>query len=299
MLKDYVCPDCGLCIGDGSTSCIRCGCPMPQVREGKKTSVKLPYTEWAGHNDVKSAPKDKYGNPNGTNYDLLRDGSMKGYKILLINLCPDWDVCGKRVSYENPIRALNNKGFEVIYTSSFPEDLDNATHDVCQLWLISGNRQTITPDQIDQVIRFYERGKGLYLWADNDPFYADVNPIIGRMFCSSMSGDYKGDRVLGVQGKTGGTGIVRGHLISTGIANFYEGITISNVFLNQSLKPLVYSSDGKVVTAYSDADGKRVLIDGGFTRLCTNWDSAGTDRYVVNAAGWLGNFERFGWRIPR
>ena len=26
--------------------------------------------------------------------DLLRDGSMKGYKILLINLCPSWDACG-------------------------------------------------------------------------------------------------------------------------------------------------------------------------------------------------------------
>ena len=79
MLNDYVCPDCGLVIRDGSTSCIRCGCPMQQVKAGKKTPVKLPYTEWAGHNDVRSAPKDKYGNPNGTNYDLLRDGSMKGY----------------------------------------------------------------------------------------------------------------------------------------------------------------------------------------------------------------------------
>ena len=69
--------------------------------------------------------------------------------------------------------------------------------------------------------------------------------------------------------------------------------------MTQKLKPLMYSSDGKVVAAYSDADKKRVLIDGGFTRLCNKWDSAGTDRYVVNAAGWLGNFERFGWRIPK
>lgn len=299
MLNDYVCPDCGLVIRDGSTSCIRCGCPMQQVKAGKKTPVKLPYTEWAGHNDVRSAPKDKYGNPNGTNYDLLRDGSMKGYKILLINLCPDWDTCGKRANYENPIRALTNKGFEVIYTTSFPPDLASATQDVCQLWLISGNRQNITPDQVDQVIRFYNSGKGLYLWADNDPFFADVNPVIRKLFSTSMSGNYKGDRVLGVQKNAYDVGIVAGHLISTGIANFYEGITISNVAMTQKLKPLMYSSDGKVVAAYSDADKKRVLIDGGFTRLCNKWDSAGTDRYVVNAAGWLGNFERFGWRIPK
>lgn len=298
MLKNYICPDCGMVVGDGSTSCIRCGCPMPQIKEGRKTKIKLPYTQWAGHNDVKSAPKDKYGNPNGTNYDLLRDGSMKGYKILIINLCPEWDTCGQRENYDNPIKALENKGFEVIYRDEFPSDFVRIAAGLCQVWLISGNARTITDDQIRQIKAFYNQGKGVYLWADNDPFYADVNPIIKDLFGSTMFGDYIGEQVIGVQKHIKDVGIVAGHLISTGISNFYEGVTISNVAMTQYLKPLVYSSDKKVVTAYSDVDGKRLLIDGGFTRLCVDWDSAGTDRYVVNAAGWLGNFEKFGWRIP-
>ena len=41
--------------------------------------------------------------------------------------------------------------------------------------------------------------------------------------------------------------------------------------------------------------GRRALVDGGFTRLYHKWDSAGTDRYVVNAAAWLANIERFGY----
>lgn len=298
MLKNYICPDCGMVVGDGSTSCIRCGCPMPQIKEGRKTKIKLPYTQWAGHNDVKSAPKDKYGNPNGTNYDLLRDGSMKGYKILIINLCPEWDTCGQRENYDNPIKALENKGFEVIYRDEFPADFARIAAGLCQIWLISGNIRTITDEQIRQIKAFYNQGKGVYLWADNDPFYADVNPIIKDLFGSTMSGNYIGEQVIGVQKHIKDVGIVAGHLISTGISNFYEGVTISNVAMTQYLKPLVYSSDKKVVTAYSDVDGKRLLIDGGFTRLCVDWDSAGTDRYVVNAAGWLGNFEKFGWRIP-
>lgn len=298
MLKNYICPDCGMVVGDGSTSCIRCGCPMPQIKEGRKTKIKLPYTQWAGHNDVKSAPKDKYGNPNGTNYDLLRDGSMKGYKILIINLCPEWDTCGQRENYDNPIKALENKGFEVIYRDEFPSDFARMSAYLCQIWLISGNTRTITDEQIRQIKAFYNQGKGVYLWADNDPFYADVNPIIKDLFGSTMSGNYIGEQVIGVQKHIKDVGIVAGHLISTGISNFYEGVTISNVAMTQYLKPLVYSSDKKVVTAYSDVDGKRLLIDGGFTRLCVDWDSAGTDRYVVNAAGWLGNFEKFGWRIP-
>lgn len=298
MLKNYICPDCGMVVGDGSTSCIRCGCPMPQIKEGRKTKIKLPYTQWAGHNDVKSAPKDKYGNPNGTNYDLLRDGSMKGYKILIINLCPEWDTCGQRENYDNPIKALENKGFEVIYRDEFPSDFARMSAYLCQIWLISGNTRTITDEQIRQIKAFYNQGKGVYLWADNDPFYADVNPIIKDLFGSTMSGNYIGEQIIGVQKHIKDVGIVAGHLISTGISNFYEGVTISNVTMTQYIKPLVYSSDKKVVTAYSDVDGKRLLIDGGFTRLCVDWDSAGTDRYVVNAAGWLGNFEKFGWRIP-
>lgn len=298
MLKNYICPDCGMVVGDGSTSCIRCGCPMPQIREGRKTKIKLPYTQWAGHNDVKSAPKDKYGNPNGTNYDLLRDGSMRGYKVLIINLCPEWDTCGQRENYNNPIKALENKGFEVIYRGEFPANFARISASLCQVWLISGYNRTITDEQIRQIKAFYNQGKGVYLWADNDPFYADVNPIIKDLFGSTMSGNYIGEQIIGVQKHIKGVGIVAGHLISTGISNFYEGVTISNVTMTQYLKPLVYSSDKKVVTAYSDVDGKRLLIDGGFTRLCVDWDSAGTDRYVVNAAGWLGNFEKFGWRIP-
>lgn len=298
MLKNHICPDCGMVVGDGSTSCIRCGCPMPQIREGRKTKIKLPYTQWAGHNDVKSAPKDKYGNPNGTNYDLLRDGSMKGYKVLIINLCPEWDTCGQRENYNNPIKALENKGFEVIYRDEFPADFARISASLCQVWLISGYSRTITDEQIRQIKAFYNQGKGVYLWADNDPFYADVNPIIKDLFGSTMSGNYIGKQIIGVQKHIKDVGIVAGHLISTGISNFYEGVTISNVTMTQYLKPLVYSSDKKVVTAYSDVDGKRLLIDGGFTRLCVDWDSAGTDRYVVNAAGWLGNFEKFGWHIP-
>ena len=148
MLKNYTCPDCGIVMGEGSTACIRCGCPMSQIMEGRKTTVKLPYTQWAGHNDVKSAPKDKYGNPNGTNYDLLRDGSMKGYKILIINLCPEWDICGQRENYDNPIKALENKGFEVIYRDEFPADFTRISDCLCQVWLISGNVRTITDEQI-------------------------------------------------------------------------------------------------------------------------------------------------------
>ena len=89
--------------------------------------------------------------------------------------------------------------------------------------------------------------------------------------------------------------IIKNHPITTGIVNFYEGITIATVEPGQELKPLVYGSAYNVVTAYCDKKGRRALVDGGFTRLYYKWDSAGTDRYIVNAAAWLANIEKFGY----
>lgn len=78
--------------------------------------------------------------------------------------------------------------------------------------------------------------------------------------------------------------------------NFYEGITISYVSCCNKVKPLVYNSNGNVVTAYNDNYRRRLMIDGGFTRLLNEyWNTAGTERLIVNAAAWLANIERFGY----
>ena len=57
--------------------------------------------------------------------------------------------------------------------------------------------------------------------------------------------------------------------------------------------PLLYGSAGNLVTVAYEKDGKRLLMDGGFTRLAVSWDDAGTARYVKNAAAWLVHAEKF------
>ena len=48
-----------------------------------------------------------------------------------------------------------------------------------------------------------------------------------------------------------------------------------------------------LVSAAYEKDGKRAILDGGFTRLYCKWETAGTDRFVVNAASWLVNVDNF------
>ena len=256
-----------------------------------RTSRKTPYTKWAGTSNIPDAIKDRYGNPQGSQYDLVEDDSFEGYKIVLLNLYP---MC----NFDQPAEALRKKGFVVEEYKTLPalSLLEKATSgDRTQLWIISDRTSYLNNRYIKFIRNYFESGHGVYIWGDNDPFYVDANLILKDLFGTSMSGDYIGDRVLGIQRNTGDCGITPNHPITTGIVNFYEGITIANVNIVGGLEPLIYSSDHEVVTAFYDRNERRALVDGGFTRLYYKWDSAGTDRYIVNAAAWLANIEKFGY----
>ena len=255
--------------------------------------LAIPYSKYAGQSFISGAKTDQFGNPLGSEYDLAKNDAFKGYKIVIVDLCSD-----STMNVDSPSKALQKKGFSVVvYKKEFPlQQLKKILDDNrSQLWIIANYRSHLSQECYKFVYDFFSSGRGLYLWSDNAPYFADTNIIIRRLFLTEMSGEYWGDQVLSIQKEENGPGIIKNHLITTGIQNFYEGITISNVRIDGGLKPLVYSSNGKIVTAYYDKDGKRCLVDGGFTRLFHKWDSAGTDRFVVNCAAWLANIERFGY----
>ena len=161
--------------------------------------------------------------------------------------------------------------------------------------MISSTTQQLNDEHAEVIKKFFYSGKGVYLWGDNDPFHADANFLAEKLIGVSMKGNYIGSQ--NVTFKTDKTihGMQANHLITTGLENVFEGITIAKINDPQSLmKPLIWSTDGSVVTAIYEDQGQRLIIDGGFTRLYCNWDSAGTGRYVKNAAAWLVNYERFG-----
>ena len=253
--------------------------------------LALPYSKYAGQSLIPGAKTDMFGNPLGSEYDLAKDGAFDGYKIVIADLC-------RETNLQEPLKALKKKGFSVIvFKEKFPLGKIKAIldDDKCQLWLIADRTSHLSKEDYTFIYELFNSGRGLYLWSDNDPYFADINPILSKLFNSEMSGNYIGEKILSIQKNNEGPGIIKDHLITTGVQNFYEGITISNVRIDGGLCPLVYSSDGKIVTAYYDLDGKRCLVDGGFTRLYYKWNSAGTDRFVVNCAAWLTNLERFGY----
>jgi len=289
VLPSYACPHCG------SKSTMECGAQITSLTINTGgVSVpqgRGPYTKWAGISDISGAARDRFGNAQGSQYDLASDNSFKGYKILVIYLCTEGN-------FSAPEKALKKKGFDIHVLTGLPpyKELERYLKESTQLWLISDRKVNLNSDHIRAITDFFNTGHGVYIWGDNDPYYADANAVIKHIFNTEMSGNRPGDKVLGIQTRNGTPGIVANHLITTGIQSFYEGITIAEIKLSGGLQPLMYGSENQIVTAYYDQNGKRALIDGGFTRLYHRWDSAGTDRYIVNAAAWLANIERFGYK---
>ena len=85
---------------------------------------------------------------------------------------------------------------------------------------------------------------------------------------------------------------MRQHEITTGIEQMFEGVTVPTVDL-QKQEPTKHTAGMHLereqrhlrrVQLYRDAHGRRLLMDGGFTRLYPQfWNrTAGTARYVVN-----------------
>lgn len=267
-----------------------------------ETGIQIPAKKVKVRKKVAS---DKYGNANGNKYDLAVDGAFEGNTIAVLHLY--------QFNFNVPKAALKEKGFSVyrwIGNPPSPQELKKALDKSCQLWIISDKSQKLNNEHLEVIKKFFESGKGVYIWGDNEPYYADANFVAEGLLGVQMTGNLTGDQVVGLQSDEKKVGLLPKHLITTGLAYVYEGITIATIqepdasklavsptgdkTVNKSaFKPLIYGSAGNLVTVAYEENGKRAIIDGGFTRLYNKWDTAGTGRYVKNAAAWLVNIERF------
>jgi hypothetical protein len=235
--------------------------------------------------------RDSFGNSSSSQHDLAVDGAFDGQTVAVLQF---YDF-----PFEDAREALKQKGFSVYRwnrAAPSPQELEAKLEKACQLWIISDASPHLTPAHLAVIKRFFDSGKGVYIWGDNEPYYADANAVGQALLGVTMQGNLMGDQVVGLEKSDGKQhiGVRRGHLLSTGLEFLYEGITIATVQPNQVLEPLLYGSAGNLVSGFYDREGKRVIFDGGFTRLYNKWDTAGTARYVKNAAAWLANAERFG-----
>jgi hypothetical protein len=241
---------------------------------------------------VRVAPsRDGYGNARGNQFDLAVDGAFKGQTVLVLQFY----TLESNFDFALPRAALAEKGFSVVrYTNGAPSprELKKALAKSNQLWIIGSDRKFLSDQHLAVIREFWNRGHGIYIWGDNQPYYEDTNFVAKALLGVTMSGNVMGDQTVGMLKSRKRAGVLKNHLLSTGLEYLYEGITIATIADSQVLTPLIYGSAENLVAGFYDKHGRRAIVDGGFTRLYNKWDTAGTARYVKNAAAWLANVER-------
>lgn len=313
------CTKCGHSLADNVSVCDRCGevvrgassqqtprrpppPPLPPGRAGLGAASSVrPPTKRPPPPPAKGTCKlDSFGNPEGSQFGLARDGEFAGKRLLV--WVPDADPC--LCCAENPLwPALTAKGFRIVTkTDQFrPEWLA----EVDQLWLFAGRPSRMDARGYAAVEAFINSGRGAYLAAENDPFVAEVAELTRRLYGVTVKGNYPGTKIgyVKTRGLTAQEQVAYGagyqiddHPLFSGLNFIYEGDTVSHVEPTPLLKPVFCASDGQTLAATSRKPGQRVLIDCGYTRyyyhptreslrLITR--TAGTVRYAQNITAHL------------
>eukprot|EP01133_Synstelium_polycarpum_P012798 gene12798-15019_t len=241
--------------------------------------------------------KDANGNASSIDRGLIREGGLKGSKLLLLDMYQ-----GPEASFSKLIKSLQWTGLEVIKQFSLDKCL---LEQCCQLWIISGHQSRLSSQNVKDIINFYNQGNGVYLWGDNDPCYVEANLLGKEILGITMSGNTPGMKTVKRTLVPKSPGFVW-HPVFTGLSSLYEGITIATIDRRKETKTdveeLLWGSASNLVTiAHQDKDNhRRIMMDTGFTRVFDEcWDTAGTSRFVTNCAGWLANLEQPRSTIPK
>ncbi|EDQ85132.1 uncharacterized protein MONBRDRAFT_38958 [Monosiga brevicollis MX1] len=193
-------------------------------------------------------------------------------------------------------------------------------------WVISGSSYVMTKRGKASTRRslrrlaqacatFHAAGGGLFIFGDNDPYVLHANAVLAAVDVGCrLDGNVDGNNFVLHKANTNPPATVESkrsggcinnedHPIMTGIATLFEGITICVPDPSDKFEEFFdvlavggYKHDSTerpvpLILASKDArraaSRGRIVVDGGFTKLWSNWKVGGTDRYVTNATAWL------------
>jgi len=156
------------------------------------------------------------------------------------------------------------------------------------------------PKLVAELVKFHDVGKGIFAWADNAPFFYEANLLFEKILPTvKLIASTPGNKILQPQSVTATSelpnkGHFARHLITTGLVNLFEGVTIcypDKTYLSvPNMTVIGQSTDNHTCFFCTEEPGKgRLMVDCGYTKLYgANWGkTAGTERYVLNCAVWL------------
>lgn len=126
-----------------------------------------------------------------------------------------------------------------------------------QLWIFSsGNNQISVPFK-DSILSFLAAGKGVYLGAENEPFWEEANSITESVWNTSFYGNFAGERVSVSRNETE---------VKTESIDFYQGNTVSVFPMHPSFQVISWVEDEPLLLMTRE-ENQKVIVDGGYSRF--------------------------------
>ena len=195
----------------------------------------------------------------------------------------------EKTNFNKMINVLDTSGFQSTLLAKDVDSLHlkNTLDSVQQLWIISDKSNHLDSVKLKIIEHFYRSGKGVFVLADNEPYNLDANMVLNQLENINISGNFICDKVLQKKSETDTISTIRPHEVTKDLNYFYEGFTVASIEKSEKkIEPIIFGSEGNLIVASYSEDGKRLLIDGGFTRMYNKWNSS-TATYIINVANWL------------
>lgn len=259
---------------------------------------------------------NRFGNPEGKGLGLAQANEFVGARMLVWST--DSEAHNNVFTTDNPLwAAIKDLGFEIQMKRTRFETqwLDDAD----QLWIFSGHTSGMDAKAYAAVVDFVQSGKGVYLAAENAPYFVEATELTRRLYQTDISGDYPGGNLIAVRGygvtrddfrKLGqdadpqqkqdpsgrggksdsksrieiinrATHYADLHPLLTDVNFIFEGITVSHIEPTSRLQTVLLAFDRQILAAVSLDPGQRVVVDCGWTRYY--FSSQG--RFVTDTAG--------------
>lgn len=150
-----------------------------------------------------------------------------------------------------PLCLVSDSAISVEIAQTLPTRLEQ--FDV--IFIFSGAVSSLKQEEVEAIITFVQKGKGLYCGAENDPLQQEFHQISNFLFSKSVWGNFTNTTAILAEKSF----IANTNAIST-------GETPVAVPLDVRLKVEVWVDDEPLITSFDLEQGK-IVFDGGYSRF--------------------------------
>ena len=153
----------------------------------------------------------------------------------------------------------------------FAQNLPDSMQKFDGIMLFSGVVSHLKSNDIDSIIEFATRGKGVYCGAENQPFQEEFNQLSNRLFAQEAWGNFTTDEATLTE---------KSIIQNAESKHIYAGETTVAVPFNSKVKVEAWLENQPLITSYQIGKGM-IVFDGGYSRFyCERFTS---NQHIFNS----------------